>query len=155
MNNKCSNFQTELKDGKSVIVFTTGTSMEPLLYDKGKKKATHVLVKPITEELSIGDMPMVLLRDGRYMIHRIIQIIKEQDDLYYITRGDNCVGSEKIKRDMVVGVVTIVYRKGKEIHITDKGYLRYVKVWGILYPIRKIWLIAKGILRSIKNKMGR
>ena len=155
MNSEYSNLQKELQAGKPVIVFTTGTSMEPLLYDKGKKHATHVIVEPVSEELTIGDMPLVLLRDGRYMIHRIVQIVRAQDEFYYITRGDNCVGSEKISKDAVVGVVTTVYRKGKEIKMTDKGYLRYVKLWGFLYPIRKIWLCGKGILAGIKNKIGR
>ena len=54
MNNEYSNLRKELEAGRSVIIFTTGVSMEPLLHDKRKENATHVLVIPTSERLSVS-----------------------------------------------------------------------------------------------------
>lgn len=153
MNNECTNLRKELTVGKPVLVFTTGTSMQPLLFDKAKKCATHVLVEPIKSPLTKGDLPIIQLHDGRYMIHRIIGVEEVDGSNYYITRGDNCVSSERIEMDDVFGVVTEIYRKGKTIKVTDKGYLCYVRIWTFLYPIRRICKYAMGILAAIKRKL--
>lgn len=154
MNKECTNLREELLSGKPVILFTTGTSMQPLLYDKQKKHATHVLVEPVSGTLAKGDLPIIQLDDGRYMIHRIIQVGENNGDDYYVTRGDNCVGSERIKKEAVFGVVTEIYRKGKTIKVTDKGYLCYVKIWTFLYPMRRICKYVMGILVAIKRKLS-
>ncbi len=153
MNKEYSNVQKELGAGKSIIIFTTGTSMEPLLYDKKKRNATHVLVEPISRELSKGELPIVLLPDGRYMIHRIIRVLRDGDKVCYETRGDNCIGSEKVLKEAVLGVVTEIYRKKKTIKVTDKGYLLYVKFWMCSYPVRRILRQIHIGLSKIKRKM--
>lgn len=153
MNRECSSLQQELRAGKPAIIFTTGTSMEPLLYDKQKKKATHVLVMPVERELSVGEMPVALLPDGRYMLHRIIRVIKENGQIYYETRGDNCISSEKISKEAVFGVVTEVYRKKKTIKVTDKGYQLYVMCWMWSYPLRRVVKTIHIILAKIKRKI--
>lgn len=153
MNRECSSLQKELQGGKSVIIFTTGTSMEPLLFDKRKKNATHVLVMPVDGELSVGQLPVVLLPDGRYMLHRIIRVIRENGSIYYQTRGDNCISSERISEDAVFGVVTEIYRKKKTIKVTDKGYQLYVKSWMWSYPLRVVIKTIHIILAKIKRKI--
>lgn len=154
MNREVYNLQKELAAGREVIVFTTGTSMEPLLYDKRKKNATHVLVKPITEALSEGDLPLILLKDGRYMIHRIIRVIEEDGNIFYQTRGDNCIGSERVAKEEVLGVVTEIYRKKKTIRVTDRGYLLYAKFRVGTYFVRRAFWKMKVLLSKIKRKIG-
>ena len=52
-----TDIRTELLQGRFVIISTSGVSMQPLLYDKGKKNTTQVLVEPITKPLKAGDLP--------------------------------------------------------------------------------------------------
>lgn len=151
--------QVKLKDellaGRSVITFTSGVSMEPLLHDKKKKNATHVLVVPMQDKCSVGDMPLALLPDGRYIIHRIIRVDEKDGKVYYVTRGDNCIGSEYIPQEAVFGVVKEVYYKNKTVKMTDKGYLFYVKTWMKLYPVRRIRMRIRGILARVYHKLRR
>ena len=156
MNKEFTRLKDELSAGRSVISFTSGVSMEPLLHDKRKKNATHVLIVPITGICQVGDMPLALLPDGRYILHRIIRIDKKQDKVIYVTRGDNCVGCEYVPQEAVYGVVReIYYKNNKTVKVTDKKYQRYVKVWMQLYPIRKFFMRCRGLIGRVYRKVKR
>ena len=156
MNKEFTRLKDELSAGHSVISFTSGVSMEPLLHDKRKKNATHVLIVPVTGICQVGDMPLALLPDGRYILHRIIRIDKKQDKVIYVTRGDNCVGGEYVPQEAVYGVVReIYYKNDKTVKVTDKKYQRYVKVWMQLYPIRKFFMRCRGLIGRVYRKVKR
>lgn len=156
MNKEFTRLKDELSAGRSVLSFTSGVSMEPLLHDKRKKNATHVLIVPITGICQVGDMPLALLLDGRYILHRIIRIDKKQDKVIYVTRGDNCVGCEYVPQEAVYGVVReIYYKNDKTVKVTDKKYQRYVKVWMQLYPIRKFFMRCRGLIGRVYRKVKR
>ena len=156
MNKELTRLKDELSAGRSVISFTSGVSMEPLLHDKRKKNATHVLIVPITGICQVGDMPLALLPDGRYILHRIIRIDKKQDKVIYVTRGDNCLGCEYVPQQAVYGVVReIYYKNDKTVKVTDKKYQRYVKVWMQLYPIRKFFMRCRGLIGRVYRKVKR
>lgn len=153
MNKEFTRLKDELSAGHSVISFTSGVSMEPLLHDKRKKNATHVLIVPVTGICQVGDMPLALLPDGRYILHRIIRVNKKQDKVIYVTRGDNCVGCEYVPQEAVYGVVReIYYKNNKTVKVTDKKYQRYVKVWMRLYPIRKFFMRCRGLVGRVYRK---
>lgn len=118
----------QLRNGKSVIVGTKGISMQPLLYER----KTHVVVEPVDRPLKKSELPIWFLKDGTYVIHRIIRV----DDEFYYTRGDNCIGTETVPKDNVLGIVTQIYRKGKTIEVTDRKYRCYVRIWSIIAPVR-------------------
>lgn len=155
MNKELTRIKDELAAGKPVISFTSGVSMEPLLHDKRKKNATHVLILPVQGICKIGDMPLVFMNDGRYILHRIVRVDEKAGKIFYQTRGDNCIGSEYVSQEAVLGVVSEIYYKNKTVKVTDENYNRYVRVWMKLYPIRKIWMRGKGFifrrLRFIKR----
>ena len=154
MNKEFTRLKDELSAGRSVISFTSGVSMEPLLHDKRKKNATHVLIVPVTGICQVGDMPLALLPDGRYILHRIIRVNKKQDKVIYVTRGDNCVGCEYVPQEAVYGVVReIYYKNNKTVKVTDKKYQRYVKVWMRLYPIRKFFMRCRGLVGRVYWKV--
>ena len=146
MNKDVTKIRDELQAGRPVISFTTGVSMEPLLHDKRKKNATHVLIVPVTDICKVGDMPLVFMKDGRYVLHRIIRVDKKDGKVFYQTRGDNCIGSEYVSQDAVYGVVKEIYYKKRTVKVTDKAYNVYVKIWMSSYPIRTIWKKARGFI---------
>ena len=149
MSKEIIRLKDELESGRPVIVFTSGISMEPLLHDKKKKNATHVLVMPVNGKCEVGDMPLVLLPDGRYIIHRIICVDEKESGIFYRTRGDNCIGCEYIQDKAVLGVVREIYYKNRTVKVTDKGYLFYVKLWMKLYPMRRLWGRVRGKLAKL------
>lgn len=153
MNKEYSNLQKELSEGRAVITFTTGVSMEPLLHDKNKSNATHVLVVPKKGKLSVGDIPLFLWADGKYMMHRIVDVRQKDGQTYYYTRGDNCIGGEVVAEEAILGVVKEIYKGKKTIDVKDRGYLLYVRVWMALYPIRKAWAFVRSLLLKIKRKL--
>ena len=138
MNREFKRIQDELAEGRSVLVTTSGVSMEPLLHDKHKKNATQVLIVPHEGACKVGDMPLVLMRDGRYILHRIVRIEEKRGVFRYLTRGDNCIGTETVAPEQVLGVVTEIYYPKRKITVDDRGYRLYVKMWMIVYPLRKL-----------------
>ena len=154
MNKELTRLKDELMAGRPVISFTSGVSMEPLLHDKRKKNATHVLIVPVTGICQVGDMPLALLPDGRYILHRIIRVNKKQDKVIYVTRGDNCVGCEYVPQEAVYGVVReIYYKNDKTVKVTDKDYQRYVKIWMSVFPLRKLLKRCRGLLVRVYRKL--
>ncbi|MGN0297750.1 MAG: S24/S26 family peptidase [Lachnospiraceae bacterium] len=117
-----------LKSGKPVVTMTTGVSMEPLLY----ANKTHVVIEPVKQELKENDIVLWQSAKNQYILHRIIRVEKD----FYITRGDNCITTERVPKQAALGVVVQIYRNGKTIHMTDKGYLFYVYLWRCLDPVR-------------------
>ena len=148
MNKEFTRLRDELSEGRCVISFTSGVSMEPLLHDKKKKNATHVLIEPVKGVCKVGDMPLAQMSDGRYILHRIIRVDRKQDKVFYVTRGDHCIGCECVPQESVVGVVSEIYYKNKTVKVTDSGYQRYVKIWMRLFPFRKF-------LKRCRNFLGR
>lgn len=141
MNN--SAIATELSKGKTVISQTYGDSMEPLLYNE----STLVVVKPVTDTLKNGELPLYQRPTGQFVMHRII---KQDSDNYY-TRGDNRTGLEKVPREWVLGYVTEITRKGRNIRTIDKSYRFYVVFLRVTYPIRFCLMKAKRLLKKIRK----
>lgn len=153
MNSEISNIRKELCNHKPVLIFTKGCSMEPLLYDKNKKYATHVMVEPTDTIMRKGELPLVELPDGRYMIHRIVKVNSDGEDIIYRTRGDNCLHGEIVSHAHVIGKVTEIYRKGKTIHVTDLRYRFYVRLWMWNYPLRALGMQCMTLLSKVKRKL--
>lgn len=148
-----TDIRTELLNGRFVIISTSGVSMQPLLYDKGKKNTTQVLVEPVTKPIKAGDLTLFVRQDGKYVLHRLIKVYKNADGkaVLYRTRGDNCMSCERITPDNMLGIVTEIYRKGHTIKPQDKGYRIYVKLWNIMFPLRYIWYKIRAKLSGLKN----
>ncbi len=108
-----------LADGKLVEFETHGFSMIPLLHDGGDK----VLLKK-TNFLKLNDIALCKTDEGRYVLHRVINL----NNGGYTLKGDNCITTEHCSSDDdVVGVAVGFIRKGKNISVNDKSYLFYVK----------------------------
>ena len=152
-----TDIRTELLQGRFVIISTSGVSMQPLLYDKGKKNTTQVLVEPITKPLKAGDLPLFIRQDGKYVLHRLIKVYKDADGnaVLYRTRGDNCMSCERIVPDNMLGIVTEIYRNGRTIRPQDTGYRIYIKLWNIIFPIRYIWYKIRAKLSGVKRRLRR
>lgn len=138
-----------LQEKGSFVWSTTGTSMRPLL--KTKRDVVEISdPKSVYEDgiLRVNDVALYRPRfsnpDGQYVLHRVRKVC----DGYYILCGDNNVLREKVPFDWVVGVMTGLTRRGKNVDLNGFAYRMYVKHWGsryrrriklkrFFYPIRK------------------
>lgn len=120
--------------------------MLPLLIE-GK---SHVIIAPLSEPLRVGDLPIYLRQDGKYVIHRLIRI----DEQHCFTRGDNCVTHEKVPHSWVLGKVIEINRRGKTFPVTAWGYRVYSRIWHFLFPARKLIFKVKKILKRIFRIAG-
>jgi hypothetical protein len=153
MNSDTTTLKEQLLAGKTVATHTSGVSMEPLLHEQ----KTHVMIQSICQpdgsrkSLNKGELPIYLRPDGKYVIHRLIK----EDGEYYYTRGDNCLTWEKIPKEWVLGVVVEIYRKGKNIKVTDKRYRQYVRLWMWSYPIRSMYYRVRIFWHRIARRISR
>ena len=124
----------------------TGTSMNPLLY---QKRDFVKIVKP-TLPLKIGDIPLYRRNNGAFVLHRVVDIKKNGE---YVMCGDNQFLLEHgITDSNIIGVAKTLIIDGKEIDVdTDADYIRhknkYVKNVGRRYFLRrlryKLYLVKK------------
>ena len=116
------------KDG--VIVYTNvGVSMMPLL--RQKKDIIEIRKKGV-ERCKKYDVVLYRRRE-KYILHRILKVLPDG----YLIAGDHCVTLEKdIKDENILGVMTRVFRNGKNITPDNIWYKLYVHVWCDAYPVR-------------------
>ncbi|PWM44756.1 MAG: signal peptidase I [Clostridiales bacterium] len=82
-------------------------SMEPTLMT-----GDIILVKKSNnpESLKEGTVVCFYLKDGRVVTHRIIEIVNEDNNISYVTKGDNIINSpddELLTPDRVIGTLVL------------------------------------------------
>lgn len=122
---------------------TRGKSMRPLLKTNRDvveiRRPDSVYEDGILREndVALYAIPVERFR-GQYILHRVRKVC----DGYYLICGDNNLIMEKVPFDWVVGVMTGLTRRGRDIDLNGRAYRMYVKHWGSCYRRR---LIAKRI----------
>lgn len=132
--------------GKKVIISATGNSMAPLIRNK---KDSIVLSAYKGENLGVGDMVFYKRKNGRYVLHRIVDIAS---DGKFIMLGDNQIKMEEtVDIKQIVALPVAVIRGEKEVSLTSDGYKLYTKLWKKKSLIR----IAYIKLFAFKIKLSR
>lgn len=128
-----------LSAGQKVTLTPTGNSMEPFIHG-GADSVTLAAA----DKLQVGDILLVRLQSGQYVLHRLIRFSGDQLTL----RGDgNIVGEEYCRTADVIGrVVEIRSAKGRRKPLTR------ARLWQWLYPMRRWLLKANRKIRRIVNK---
>ncbi len=132
----------------------TGTSMNPLLY---QKRDFVKIVKPVLP-LEIGDIPLYCRDDGTFVLHRVVGY---KDNGEYIMCGDNQFILEYgITDKNIIGVAKTLIIDSKEIDVdTDIEYLKhkekYLKNLNTRYPVRRLRYKLHKIKCKIKGCKNR
>ena len=145
------------------LSMTRGRSMRPLIWG-----GSHcVVVVPLSGHPDSGDM--VMFRQKREcgeisIVHRVVEVKHDSGgSILYVTRGDNCLWSETVHPEDVVGRVveihrTVSYRPwfiigSKTLRVTDAAYKRYVDFWTAIWPLRRVCYIARERLGAVRRRV--
>ena len=94
-------------DDPIITRYTDSGSMEPFL----SKTANGVEIKPQHEEdVKVGDV-ITFDKDGLLIVHRVVEIDKDEQGVYFITKGDNNnVKDEKVRFSQIKSIlVAVIY----------------------------------------------
>ena len=138
--------EEQLRQEGVYVSTTSGFSMWPMLRDRRDR----VILRAKGEErLRKWDLPLYHCPDGRYVLHRIIDV-KEG---CYVIRGDNTYTKERIPEEWILGVVTEFYRGKRHVMTDSRGYRLYAAVWQGIYPLRYAVVRARGVAGRIKRRI--
>ena len=137
------------------FVFTgSGRSMLPLI----REERDLVLIerRPTDESgqpLRLRKYDVALYRRGdRYILHRVLRVLPEG----YVICGDhNWQREYDVGDGQIIGVMTAFVRDGVEIPVTDRRYLRYVRLWCDLFPVRAAVLFAAALPGRVLRRLRR
>ena len=142
-----TNYRIELEKNKVLAFVPGGKSMWPMLKNRGQS----VVVQPKTEKLKKFDVALYQRDNGAFVLHRVIT----PTEYGYVMCGDSQFTLEKVKEDMVFGVMTGFY-KGKEYIETDNlQYRKEVEEWYGNEKRRKRKLKRFYFNQRVKNKIKR
>ncbi|MDE6311586.1 MAG: hypothetical protein K2L96_07220 [Muribaculaceae bacterium] len=127
-----------------------------------------VVVVPLEGEPSVGDILMFSLSQpgGKEtnVVHRVVEIRDAGMERLYITRGDNCIACETVRRDEIIGRVAEVHRVSgyrpwhaiplKQFSVVALPYRIYTRFWMAIWPVRRIVYILRGKLEALGNRYG-
>lgn len=129
----------QLKAGHTVTFRVRGWSMRPFLEHA---RDAVFLVSPDERPVCVGDVALVLAKDGRYVLHRIVAIdAKGQCTLW----GDgNVMGREVCTPDNVIGVAQGFYvgRKERYYSVDGRVWRWYSWFWMHTTYLRRYLLFA-------------
>lgn len=90
-----------LMEGFMLKMVPKGTSMLPTIYDN-----TDVVTIKAPQQVKLGDIVLAELDKGHYVMHRIVEINKEQVTL----KGDHNTSTEQTTRSRIVALVVDIQR---------------------------------------------
>lgn len=118
-----------LAEGKSVIIPVKGYSMDPFI----RNGRDSVELVPVNS-FGVGDIVLARLANGDYVLHRVVSIKEEE----VLLMGDgNIKGKEHTLKSRVVGVAKRIIQGDRSVDCGSASYLRKVKIWGKLLPVRR------------------
>lgn len=140
-----STFEEQLAKNGKLIYTNKGDSMMPLI----KQDRDLLIIKPVHRRLNKYDVPLYKRDSGQYVLHRILKVRKND----YVICGDNrWVKEYGIQDRHIIGVLTAVVRKGREISVNNWKYKVYVHLWCDFFPLRAFILHVANKIQKIARK---
>lgn len=141
-----SSIETELKENGVYVSTTAGTSMKPML----RNRRDRIVLLPVGDRvLEKWDLPMYRRPDGKYILHRIIEVKED----HYVIRGDNTFVKEYVPREWILGYVSEFYRGKKHISTDSRAYRFYAAFWHAIYPLRVPFHKLRRLASKMKHKL--
>lgn len=129
-------FEKEIERKGTITYTCKGTSMLPLL----REKRDLFTIAQHYGRCKKYDVVLYKRIDGVYVLHRIVKVCADS----YVILGDNCLNKEYgITDNEIIGIMTSFVRDGREYSVESKCYMFFVKVWYMIYPLRRLWMHFK------------
>lgn len=138
-----STIEKTLLDEGVYISTTSGVSMYPMLRDR----RDTIIVTRCEGRLKKYDVALYKRGDS-YVLHRVIKVLPDS----YIIRGDNCILLEHVKNEEILGKLTGIYRKEKQVKMDGFGYKLYSRAIVTLNPLVCLRLKLHARINRIRNK---
>ncbi|WP_051250709.1 signal peptidase I [Paenibacillus harenae] len=133
------------RDGRLVIP-AKGSSMFPLIREGNLCRFRPVM----TENIRKGDIILFSTESGQLIAHRLLTVMRREERLLYICKGDTNLGcDEPIRREQMLGVLYSIRKARKELHMSDRSVSLWTKAV-IALPI-----ISQGLNRYLSFQKTR
>lgn len=133
---------SQLREGHTVSIPLTGTSMSPLL----REGRDNLVLAPLPPDAPLRRYDVVLFRyRGGYLLHRIVRI--EGDTV--TTRGDALASLEQVPRTDIVAILIAVQntQTGKVINCDSLRWIllsrKTIFVKSLRHAVKRVFAIAK------------
>jgi signal peptidase I len=100
-----------LAEGKILKIKADGYSMYPSI-----KPGSVIFIEPLEENSSpVPGEIIAWKRESGFVVHRLVKIIMNENEILYFTRGDSCgYEDQPVTRDLIAGKVVLVENQNKE-----------------------------------------
>jgi len=124
-----------LEEGKILKIKASGYSMYPSI-----KPESIIFIEPLAYESSpVPGEIIAWKRESGFVVHRLVRIVRNDNEIRYFTRGDSCgYEDQPVRKDQIAGkVVRLENQKNKLIDESqlDRKYCYFINrlnVWIIL-----------------------
>ncbi len=139
-------FEDILERDGILVYKTKGYSMRPLL----RENRDIVIIEKKQPGKRLNKYDVALYKTGeKYVLHRVVGVRYDGYDI----RGDNTFRLEDVHDEEIIGVLKNIQRNGKTINVSDKKYMRYVRFWNCVYPVRNFLHKGRKALGKVKRKI--
>ena len=140
-------YEQELAQKGFLLYTTVGRSMRPFL--RSGEDLMRIEARG-QQRLKAGDVVLYRRKSGKYVLHRIIRVRKED----YVLCGDNCWQLEPgIRDEQILGVLTAVIRRGSSVDVNSFAYRLKVNLWWVIYPVRAAYLYSRDTAFRIRRHL--
>lgn len=146
MEEKKTTFEELLAKDGSFMWRTSGVSMLPLI----KTGRDAVVISAVKRPLEKNDVAF-FRANGVYVLHRVVRTTENG----CVTAGDNNTFSENVAENQILGVMTGLVRRGKNVRLDGPRYKAYVFFWGGRFGLRRVILTPFRALRKRAAKLYR
>jgi hypothetical protein len=140
-------YEQELAQKGFLLYTTVGRSMRPFL--RSGEDLMRIEARG-QQRLKAGDVVLYRRKSGKYVLHRIIRVRKED----YLLCGDNCWQLEPgIRDEQILGVLTTRIRSGSSVDVNSFCYRLKVNLWWVIYPVRAAYLYSRDTVFRIHRHL--
>lgn len=132
-----------IRRGHTATINVKGYSMRPFLEHCRDK----VRLAPASE-LRVGDAVLAEISKDVYVLHRVFSI---DGDCVTLMGDGNLKGTERCRKENVVGIVVSYVRNGKTLRADNPHLQRGVRIWRKLLPVRRYLLFIYKVNLKLSN----
>lgn len=143
-----------LAEGKTIRAKAEGYSMYPFI-----KPGSIVLLGPVNDSITIipGEI-IAWKRESGFVLHRLTGIVKNGNEIHFITRGDSCLQEDQpLSREQIAGRVIMIedvkgkMREGSQLIVKPRYFFNRLRIW-LFFKWKRVLNLIMRIFKSDERK---